>query len=88
MPLLCFEVYLYQNRGYSLVYLKDVQKTGIATKLLSPILDYCKKENKVIYLETNKEENVGIYKRFGFEVAQEGVIPGTEVKHFAMINEI
>ena len=73
---------------YNLTVDKEVQNNGVATKLIKVMIQYCKKENKVIYLETNKEENVAIYEHFGFKVAQEGVIPGTEVKHFAMINEI
>lgn len=70
---------------YNLSIRGDAQGKGIATKLLRPMLNFCDKKQKVAYLETNKQSNVGLYEHFGFELAKQGVIPNSEVLHYSMV---
>lgn len=65
----------------------EAQGQGIATKLMRPLLDFCKRENATLYLETNKESNVGLYRHFGFSLVKQDVIPGSEVEHYAMMKK-
>ena len=69
---------------YNLSVLPDAQGKGIAGKLLRPMLAFCDRENIVCYLETNKQSNVELYRHFGFQLAEQGVIPGSNVIHYAM----
>ena len=69
---------------YNLSISPEAQGRGIATKLLVPMLDFCDRENIVSYLETNKQGNVGLYEHFEFRLAEQGLIPGSNVVHYAM----
>lgn len=69
---------------YNLSVVKDKQGNGIATKLLNPMLEVLHRENKGCYLETNKVENVSLYEHFGFKLMEEGIVPKSDVKHYAM----
>ena len=70
---------------YNLSVLPQAQGRGIATKLLRPMLDFCDRENIVCYLETNQARNVTLYKHFGFQLAEQGLVPGSNVMHYAMM---
>ena len=72
---------------YNLSVLQKEQGKGIAKKLLSPMIKFCDNENKVIFLETNKENNVIIYQHFDFEVAKQGIVPKSNVEHYAMVRK-
>ena len=39
------------------------------------------------FLDTQIEKNVSIYQRYGFKIVERGVIPGTEIPHWAMLRE-
>ena len=52
------------------------QRSGAGTALLAPILERCDTEGMPAYLETQKEENVPWYHRFGFDVVQELKVSG------------
>lgn len=69
---------------YNLSVSSRAQGKGIATKLLRPMLDFCDRENIVCYLETNKECNVTLYEHFGFQLAEQNLIPKSDVMHYAM----
>ena len=56
-------------------------------ELLLPVLEFCDDEKMVTYLETNKESNVGMYERFGFELKETNLIPTSPVKHYSMVRE-
>ncbi|MED5389523.1 MAG: GNAT family N-acetyltransferase [Pseudomonadota bacterium] len=60
------------------------QGRGLATTLLQPTLDRLDREGLPAYLDTHNANNVSLYQRFGFEVVHEGVMPGTDVRHWAM----
>jgi GNAT superfamily N-acetyltransferase len=52
------------------------QRSGAGTALLAPILDRCDTDGLPAFLETQKEENVPWYHRFGFEVVEELKVSG------------
>lgn len=66
---------------------KKAQGKGLATKLLRPMLEFCNRENIVSYLETNKQGNVSLYEHFGFQVSEQGLIPKSDVMHYAMVKQ-
>ena len=66
---------VYQGRGY-------------ASLLIRAKLAELDKQNVPCYLETMKEKNVSIYRHFGFEVVEEGIIPDTDVPMWAMLRKI
>lgn len=70
---------------YNLSVRKNAQGRGIATKLLQPMLTFCDNEKMLVYLETNKESNVPIYRHYGFELRETNLIPGSSVKHYSMV---
>lgn len=72
---------------YNLSISKKAQGKGLATKLLRPMLDFCDRENIVCYLETNKQINVSLYEHFGFHLAEQGMIPKSNVMHYAMCRQ-
>jgi GNAT superfamily N-acetyltransferase len=39
------------------------------------------------FLETQTEKNVGIYEHFGFRVVEEGMVPGSKIRSWAMLRE-
>ena len=40
-----------------------------------------------VFLETSTEINVKFYKRVGFEVMKEGIIPGTDVEQWYLLRK-
>jgi len=65
---------MYQGRGY-------------ASALIKPTLAQIDREHLPCYLETNNERNVPIFEHYGFKVVEAGIIPGTNVSHWAMLRE-
>ena len=49
----------------------DVQRQGIGGLLQAPMLDTCDREGLPAWVETQKEENLAYYGRFGFAVVRE-----------------
>lgn len=72
---------------FNLSIKKDAQGKGIASKLMRPMLGFCDDEKMLAYLETNKEDNVSLYKHYGFELKKEEFIPKTTVAHYAMVRK-
>jgi ribosomal protein S18 acetylase RimI-like enzyme len=72
---------------YNLSIRKNAQGKGIASKLMRPMLQFCDDERMVVYLETNKESNVGLYQHYGFELMKEEQIPKSTVTHYAMVRD-
>jgi GNAT superfamily N-acetyltransferase len=63
------------------------QGKGYAGALLKPIFARNDAEGLPCYLETQNPENVLIYRHYGFEVAEKGIIPGTKVGQWAMLRQ-
>ena len=60
------------------------QGQGAAGRLLRTMLDRADAEAKVVYLETQHQENVAVYERFGFKVASETTIPDINLTNWGM----
>jgi ribosomal protein S18 acetylase RimI-like enzyme len=78
------------NHWYLMVLGVDpgYQGKGYASKLVRPMLIRADQEKLPCYLETNDEADVPIYRHFGFKVIEEGTVPGTTVKNWAMLREV
>ena len=63
----------------------ELRGKGYASKLLRPMLARLDKEGLPCYLETQNEKNLPIYQNYGFKVVEEAIIPGTEVRNWAML---
>ena len=72
---------------YNLSVRKDAQGKGLGRKLLDPMMEFCDDEKMITYLETNKESNVMLYNRFGFELRETNLVPGSPVLHYSMVRD-
>lgn len=63
------------------------QGKGYASRLLKPMLARIDKEHLPCYLETENKKSVPIYEHYGFKVVQEGIVPGTKVRQWAMLRQ-
>lgn len=63
----------------------ECQGRGLISRLVYPFLDMCDKTNASVFLETHTEKNVVMYEHFGFRIIGTGIIPGTNLKHYAML---
>ena len=63
---------------------REQQKKGYASKLVKPMLQRIAEEGLPCYLETQNEANLPIYRHYGFEIAETGQLPGTDVPHWLM----
>ena len=70
---------------YNLSVRQSAQGKGIASKLMCPMLRFCDDEKMLVYLETNKENNVPMYHHYGFELKETLMIPGSPVTHYSMV---
>lgn len=63
----------------------DKQGQGLGSGLIRSLLDLAQAKGYPVYLETHGEDNVAIYQRFGFSVAAEATLPGTDIRQYAML---
>lgn len=63
----------------------EFQGQGWAGALLRPMLARLDELGRPCFLETHRAENVSFYRRFGFEVAETGALPDSDVPHWAML---
>ena len=61
------------------------QGQGYASILLEPMFARIDRERLPCYVETQNKRNVPLYQHFGFKVVEETVIPGTDIRHWAML---
>ena len=64
-----------------------MQRQGHAKTLLTHLLDENDAAGLPVYLETETEINVDIYKRFGFEVIREITLPVIKLPMWLMVRE-
>jgi ribosomal protein S18 acetylase RimI-like enzyme len=62
----------------------DAQGRGVAGQLLAPVLDRLDAERLPAFLETGQPRNVSYYRRFGFEVVGEIVLPSSGLVFWGM----
>ncbi|MFW9901305.1 MAG: GNAT family N-acetyltransferase [Candidatus Thorarchaeota archaeon] len=60
---------------------------GYASRLIKPMLSRIKREQLPCYLDTNNEENIGLYQHYGFKVLKRYQFPGTNVINWSMLRE-
>lgn len=63
------------------------QGKGFGRKLLEPTLARFAREGLPVWLDTASEPNVRFYQRLGFEVCEETVVPGIDVRMWGMLRE-
>jgi GNAT superfamily N-acetyltransferase len=61
------------------------QGRGYASRLLKPMFERADKDGLACFLETEAEKNVALYEHLGFRVVEEGIVPGSNVKSWAML---
>ncbi len=54
---------------------QEFQGKGFGGKLLRALMEKAETERKPIYLETQKEENVSLYEKYGFSVKKKIILP-------------
>jgi len=54
---------------------QEFQGKGFGRKLLRALIEKAQTEKKSIYLETQKEDNINFYKKFGFVVKKKIILP-------------
>ncbi len=71
---------------YNIFVNTNLKGKKISSKLIKPLLNYCKLHKKICYLETNSDNNVPIYEHFGFKVMEKCLVPNSNnVQHYAML---
>ena len=65
----------------------EQQGKGYAGTLVKAMLSRIDEEHLPCYLDTEEEENVPLYQRYGFRVVEELTIPGTDIRLWAMLRE-
>lgn len=65
----------------------DCQGKGLASRLIKPMLARLDADNMPCYLETQTEENVMLYKHYGFGLLEQYVVPGTDFTLYAMLRK-
>lgn len=63
------------------------QGQGHGGTLLRALIAKGDREKLPIYVETQTEENVSIYSRFGFEVIQEDTVPEIDLPYWELVRE-
>ncbi|MFC1938962.1 GNAT family N-acetyltransferase [Chloroflexota bacterium] len=64
------------------------QGKGYAGKLLRPMLSRITEAGLPCYLDTLDEQNVSLYKHFGFEIVDKSNIPETNLTNWAMLRKV
>jgi GNAT superfamily N-acetyltransferase len=54
---------------------QEYQGKGFGGKLIRAVIEKAETERKPIYLETQKEENVSLYEKYGFSVKKKIILP-------------
>jgi ribosomal protein S18 acetylase RimI-like enzyme len=63
------------------------QGRGFSSRLVIPMLARADREGLPCFLDTQAEKNLKLYEHFGFRVVEEGTIPGSNVKSWAMVRD-
>ncbi len=63
------------------------QGKGYASELLKPMFTRLDAVNLPCYLETLTQKDVSLYQHYGFDIVEEGTIPGTGIPVWAMLRK-
>ena len=58
---------------------------GYGEKMLKPITEFAWKRGEACYSEVNNDEGIAIMKQAGFQVREQGTVPGSNVNHYGVI---
>jgi ribosomal protein S18 acetylase RimI-like enzyme len=75
---------------YHLVWLgvePELQRKGIGTELMNVLLKKFANENMKCFLDTQDEQNIEYYERFGFKTIKERKFPNIDVTYWGMLWE-
>jgi len=61
------------------------QGQGVGGRLIGPILTRAAAEGLACYLETQNARNLPFYQKHGFTVVHEGLVPGSDLRSWAML---
>ena len=81
-------------RGRPFVYLQiigvatSMQGRGFGGTLLRALIGDCERSGKSLYLETETEDNVRIYERFGFAVVRQIALPVIDLPMWLMVRSV
>ena len=65
----------------------EYEGKGYAAKLAKAMLSRIDKDHLPCYFDIEEEEKVRIYQRYGFRVLEKQIIPGTDIRLWAMLRE-
>ncbi len=61
------------------------QKKRVASRLITPMLSWLDRQKLSCYLNTQNENNIGLYEHYGFQVIEQVVLPDSGIVHTAML---
>lgn len=80
-----------KDRAYTYLLIigvaREHQGEGFGGRLLRAIIAESEQEGRPLYLETETEDNVRLYERFGFRVLKKRTLPGLELPMWEMLRE-
>jgi ribosomal protein S18 acetylase RimI-like enzyme len=65
----------------------DAQGKGNASRLIKPMLARMDREQLSCYLDTNNENNVDLYRYYGFKVMKKYQFPNSNIVNWSMLRE-
>ena len=71
----------------SLAVRKEDQGKGYSKKMIIPVFDRLDNRKLPCYLETHNPKNLDFYYKLGFTLAEKGILPNTDITHYAMIRK-
>jgi ribosomal protein S18 acetylase RimI-like enzyme len=63
------------------------QKKRVASRLITPMLGWLDMQKLPCYLNTQNENNIGLYEHYGFQVIEQLVLPDSGIVHTAMLRK-
>jgi ribosomal protein S18 acetylase RimI-like enzyme len=60
------------------------QKKRVAGRLITPMLGWLDMQKLPCYLNTQNENNIGLYEHYGFQVIEQLVLPDSGIVHTAL----
>ena len=64
---------------------KSMRGQGAFRRMMTPLITFSDTEQVPIIIETHNEDNVGLYRKFGFELVKTITSPRTEISQYCMI---
>jgi ribosomal protein S18 acetylase RimI-like enzyme len=64
---------------------KSMRGQGAFRRMVTPLIEFSDTEQVPLIIETHNEDNVGLYRKFGFELVKTITSPRTEIQQYCMI---